>query len=449
MENKENKKAVKAKTKMKMINENAAGIDVASKEHWVSVPEGRDENPTRCFGAFTEDLHRLARWLKRCKITTVAMESTGVYWQNLFFLLQDYGFEVYLVNAHHVKNVSGRKTDVKDAEWIQQLHTFGLLSNSFQPDNYTRSLRTYGRHRKSLLKQTGRYVQQMQKALEQMNIKLPAVIRDLTGKTGMSIIEAIVEGERSPTVLAAFRDKRIRASEDTVRKSLEGHWREEFLFLLQQAYQSYCHLQEQVGACDKRIESLLAEKKPLQNGGAKRSATKKKHNKNAPSFDLHGYLKAHFGVDITAIDGMSVLTGLTILSETGCDYSKWPTKKQYLSWLNLVPNNKISGGKVLSSKVMKKKNTAGQAYRNAASSLWNNKGPLGDYYRGQRARNGGKAAVIATANKLASIVYTMIRKQVEYDEDVIIKMNWKHRQNKLLKMKRNVQKLEDELREAA
>jgi len=226
------KKSEKKVVKMLLINPNSAAIDVGSREHWVAVSPDRDPEPVRPFGTFTKDLHELARWLKQCSITTVAMESTGIYWQNLFLLLEDYGFEVYLVNAHHVKNVSGRKTDDEDAEWIQKLHSCGLLNNSFQPDNYTRKLRSYTRHRHNLIRQASRYVQHMQKSLEQMNIKLATVISDLTGKTGMLIVEAILNGNRDAKYLATFKDRRIKASKETIIKSLEGYWREEYLFTL-------------------------------------------------------------------------------------------------------------------------------------------------------------------------------------------------------------------------
>lgn len=397
-----------------MLNPNAAGIDIGSTEHWMAVPEDRDTERVRRFTAFICDLHQIARWLKKCGVTTVAMESTGIYWLNLYLLLEDFGFEVFLVNARNVKNVSGRKTDMSDAEWIQKLHSCGLLSNSFQPDNHTRELRTYTRHRQNLIRQASRYLQHMQKSMEQMNLKLHKVIRDLAGKRGMSIVSAILDGERDTEILADLRDRCIRASKETIMKSLEGTWREEYLFTLQQAYNAYHFAHNQIRQCDEKIEEALKERKPIEIIGKDKNPPKKRRkpkNKNTPKFDVDSHLKAQLGVDITQIDGINSLSGLNILGEMGNDFSKWPTRKQFLSWLNLVPNNKQSGGKIISSHLTNKKNTAGHIFRKCGSCLWKSKGPLGDYYRIQRAKNGGKAAAIATGNKLASIVYTMVTRQ--------------------------------------
>ena len=242
-----------------IVNPNAAGIDISTKEHYVAVSEGHSKEDVRCFQSFTEDLHELARWLQECKVETIAMESTGVYWYHLYTVLLDYGFEVYLVNAYHVKNVPGRKSDISDARWLQKLHSFGLLNGCFQPDNPTRSLRNYVRQRKQLIEQISREVQRMQKALEQMNIKLNNVIRDLQGKTGMAIITSILAGERDPHVLAQHRDPRIRASKEKLLKSLVGNWREEQLFNLKQAYNHYIFLQGQLVECDKECERLVRE----------------------------------------------------------------------------------------------------------------------------------------------------------------------------------------------
>jgi transposase len=436
---------------MPMLNPNAAGIDIGSTEHWVAVPEGRDEEIVKSFSAFTTDLHRIARWLQYCGVTTVAMESTGIYWQNLFLLLEDYGFEVFLVNARHVKNVSGRKTDVSDAEWIQRLHSCGLLSNSFQPDNYTRRLRSYTRHRQNLIRHTSRYLQHMQKSMEQMNLKLHKVIRDLAGKTGMAIVQAILDGERDAELLSELREGGIKASKETIIKSLQGTWREEYLFTLRQAHEAYQFAHKQIQQCDEKIEKTLQEK---DNGKitprlTDRSRKKKKINKNTPKFDVDSYLIKQFGVDITQVDGIDSLSGINILGEIGSDFSKWPTKKQFLSWLNLVPNNKKSGGKLISSHLINKKNLAGQIFRKCGSCLWKSKGPMGDYYRLQRAKNGGKAAAIATANKLATIVYTMVTQQVEYDETILIKMKQHSQQRRLLNLQKKVTHLQKELEQVA
>ncbi|MCL6220979.1 IS110 family transposase [Zunongwangia pacifica] len=445
-------KRKKETVEMALLNPNAAGIDVGSTEHWVAIPEGRDSEKTRRFTAFTCDLHQIARWLKKCGITTIAMESTGTYWLNLFLLLEDYGFEVFLVNARNVKNVSGRKTDMSDAEWIQKLHSCGLLSNSFQPDHYTRELRTYTRHRQNLIRQASRYLQHMQKSMEQMNLKLHKVIRDLAGKTGMLIISAILNGERDTAILSELRDRCIRASKETIMKSLEGTWREEYLFTLQQAYDAYRFVHEQIRQCDEKIERALREREPvaiLHKQKFEPAKKSKRKNRNTPKFDVDGYLKTQLGVDITQIDGIDSLSGLNILGEIGTDFNKWPTRKQFLSWLNLVPNNKQSGGKLISSHLMNKKNTAGHIFRKCGSCLWKSKGPLGDYYRIQRAKNGGKAAAIATGNKLASIVYTMVKQQVEYDESILVKMKRNSQEKRLSNLKKKVAIIQKELEEVA
>jgi len=270
----------------KLVNLNAAGIDISSKEHVVAVPEDREEKSVRTFPGFTRDLHQLAKWLKECKIETIAMESTGVYWYDLYTILLDYGFEVYLVNAYHVKNVPGRKSDVSDARWLQELHTFGLLRGSFQPDNITRSLRNYVRQRKNIIRQMTRETQRMQKALEQMNIKLNNVIRDLNGKTGTKIITKILEGERNPKILAQYRDWRIKASEQTLIKSLEGNWREEQIFNLQLAYNHYCFLQDQLKVCDLESEKTIKKMSTLSNP---KEVVKIKKSKNNPNWLYSNY----------------------------------------------------------------------------------------------------------------------------------------------------------------
>jgi transposase len=423
----------------KIVNPNAAGIDISSKEHYVAVPEGRSDEDVRCFQSFTEDLHELARWLQKCKVETVAMESTGVYWYHLYTILLDYGFEVYLVNAYYVKNVPGRKSDVSDARWLQQLHSFGLLRGSFQPDNLTRSLRNYVRQRKQLIEQIAREVQRMQKALEQMNIKLNNVIRDLQGKTGMAIITCILAGERNPQVLAQHRDPRIRASKEKLCKSLEGNWREEQLFNLKQAYDHYNFLQGQLAECDKECERLVREmsdedtpKKEIKSG---------QKIKNSPNFNASQYLYEALGVDVTEIYGMQSSTALTIFSEIGPGLKeKFPSEKQFLAWLNVVPDNKITGGKVISSRVKRKKNKAGLAFRDAANGLWNAKNPLGDYLRRKKAISGSRRAVVATARKIASIYYKMVTEKADFDPQVLQNKSCEYLERKLQNLERSILK---------
>lgn len=399
----------------KIINLNSAGIDISSKEHYVAVPEGRSKEDVRCFKSFTIDLHQLAKWLIECKVETVAMESTGVYWYHLYTILLDYGIEVYLVNAYHVKNVPGRKSDVSDARWLQQLHSFGLLRSCYQPDNITRSLRNFVRQRKLIIKQMSSETMRMQKALEQMNIKLNNVIRDINGKTGNVIISKILEGERDPNVLAKYKDPRIKASKEILVKSLEGNWREEQIFNLRMAYNHYQFLQEQLSKCDEQSEKIISK---MSNASIpEKNISPCRKQKNKPNFNVKKQLYYALGVDVTEIYGMNETTALTVFSETGVNLKdKFPSEKQFLSWLNVVPDNKITGGKVISSRVKKKKNKAGQAFRDAANALWKSHNPLGDYLRRKKAKSGGRQAIVATARKIASIYYKLVTEQVEFDK---------------------------------
>lgn len=404
-----------------LINLNAAGIDVSAKEHYVAVPEDRDTESIRCFKSFTRDLHLMAEWLLKCKIKTIAMESTGVYWYHLYTVLLDYGFEVSLVNAYHVKNVPGRKSDVSDARWLQRLHSFGLLSPCFQPDNLTRELRNSTRQRKSIIEDMSIQTQRMQKALELMNIKLNNVIRDINGKTGHNIVSAILAGETNAEVLASYADYRIKATKEELIKSLEGNWRKEQLFNLKQAYDHINFLQQQLKECDNQTEQILdqfsrltKDVKPLPKGVK---------SKNSPEFNAKQYLYDIIGVDVTKIYGLQETNALTIFSETGCNLAeKFPTEKQFLSWLNVVPDNKITGAKVISSKVRKKKNKAGQAFRDSANTLWRANNPWGDYLRIKKAKSGSRQAVVATAKKIASVYYKMVVEKVDFD-DAKIKKN--------------------------
>jgi len=417
-------------------NPNAAGIDFSSREHVVAVPKYQTEHSVRTFGTFTEDLHRLAKWLTSCNVKTIAMESTGVYWYHLYTVLLDYGFEVYLVNAYYVKNVPGRKSDISDAQWLQELHSFGLLKACFQPDNLTRTLRNYVRLRKSIIEQMGSEVQRMQKALEQMNIKLNNVIRELTGKTGMAIIEAILSGERSPVALAKNRDYRIKASEQVIVKSLTGNWREEQIFNLQMAYEHYCFLQNQLKKCDKESEKTI--KKMSGSSTKQKEIKEKKKAKNSLNFNASQYLYNALGVDITQIFGVKETTGLTIVSETGINLKEtFPSEKQFLNWLNVVPDNKITGGKVISSRVRKKKNKAGFAFRDAANALWRAQNPLGDYLRRKKARSGSKQAIVSTARKIAAIYYKMVTEKVEFDPQYLKQKTKQYLEQKLIDLEIN------------
>lgn len=407
---------------MAVVNPNAAGIDIGDTIHAVAVPKDRDQQHVRIFGSMSCDLEEIVCWLEKCGVDTIAMESTGVYWKPLFNYLIRHGFEVYLVNAQHVRNVSGRKTDQHDADWLQQLHSCGLLKSSYLPDNKQEILRTLVRHRRTPMEESSRFVLRMEKALELMNIKLHTVISDVMGKTGKAIVEAIIAGERKAVNFLPFIDWRIKADHGIIEKSLEGNWREEQLFTLEQNYTCYKFFQERIAACEKEIEAQLQQYAVLKTEGevpvvnVKKADDKpKKKNKNAPKFDARSYLTTILGVDVLSIYGLSEVGALEILAETGTDMSKWHSEKHFVSWLNLCPNNKISGGKMISSRLMKKKaNPASQAFRMAANSVQRSDHWLGDYFRQKKSKGGNKYAIVATANKIATIYYKMVRNKEEF-----------------------------------
>ena len=394
---------------LSQLNLNAAGIDVGASSHFVAVPADRTEQPVQEFEAFTADLYRLADWLAECRVETVVMESTGVYWIPLFGVLEERGFQVMLVDPRRIKNVPGRKTDVQDCQWLQQLHTYGLLSGAFRPDEDIRRLRSYLRQRAMLVEYASQHVQHMQKALTQMNVKLQNVIRDITGKTGMDIIEAIVKGERSPRRLAQLRDPRIKADEATIAKSLRGHWREEHIFELSQALALYRMYQDKIAECDREIEAQLERFEDRSDGEPPAPNGKKRNQKNAPRFDVQGQLYRMTGVDLTRIDGVDAHTALKVVSEVGTDMTKWPSAKHFASWLGLSPNNRITGGRVMSSKTKASGNRAAAALRLAANALHRSDSALGAFLRRKKAHLGAPKAITATAHKLARIIYSMLR----------------------------------------
>jgi transposase len=417
------KKKKNLTVEMVMVNPNAAGIDIGSSMHAVAVPPGRDKICVKEFGTFTCDLKLIAQWLHKCDIDTVAMESTGVYWKQLFAVLVQEGFEVYLVNSKNTKNVSGRKTDEDDAMWIQRLHSCGLLKTSFLPDDQTESLRSLVRHRRSLTSDSSRYILRMQKAMEMMNIKVHTVISNIVGKTGTAIVEAIIKGERNAENFLPFIDRRIKADSGEILKSLEANWRQEHLFLLEQSYTLYKFLQQQIALCDKQIEMILQQYVAVREEGVLEPVaptpscpTKgKRKNKNAPIFNTAAYLRKIHQVDVLEIFGISETCALEILGETGTDLSKWETENKFVSWLNLCPNNKISGGKLISSNLLRKKpNLASQAFRTAANGLQRSDNWLGDYFRKKKAQGGNKYAIVATARKIALIYYKMVRYKIGF-----------------------------------
>ena len=397
-----------------LTHPNAAGIDIGSASHFVAVPPDRDDEPVREFASFTADLSRLADWLDACNVDTVAMESTGVYWIPLYELLELRGFTVLLVNARHVKNVSGRKSDVLDCQWLQQLMSYGLLHGAFRPAEQVCVLRSLTRQRAMILRSQGRFVQHMQKALTQMNIQLANVISDVAGETGQKILRAIVAGERDGLALARLKNSRIRASEDEIAQSLQGSWRAEHLFALKQALDAFDFCGTQLAECDAQIQAQLQalhvrEDEPAQ--GKKRGRAR-----NAPKFDLRTQLFQMCGVDLTRIDGIDVTTALVVLSEVGADMSKFPSDKHFASWLGLCPGTKITGGKVMSGKTKRCANRAAQALRLAAAALRSSQSALGAYYRRMCARMDKPKAVTAAAHKLARLIYAMLTKGEEYTD---------------------------------
>jgi len=408
------RKETRLKGHLDCVNLFAAGIDIGSISHFVAVPQELDDRPVREFSCFTRDLIRLADWLIQVGIQTVAMESTGIYWIPLYEILEERGFEVLLVNAHHVKNVPGRKSDVQDCQWIQQLHTHGLLRGCFRTPENGIALRAYMRQRETLVRKASEPIQHMQKALRQMNLLLDNVVTDITGKTGMGIINAILAGERNPAKLAKLRDGRCKHDEETIASSLEGHYRNEHLFSLQQAVELYNFYQQQIFACDAAIENELASLESKGNQAGLQTTKKKRRNKSSLNFDVHSELYRLTGVDLTSIDGMNENSVLKVLAETGIDMSHWPTEKHFSSWLGLSPTNKITGGKVLSSKTRPTANRAAAAFRMSAYTLHGSNSALGAYYRRQRARLGAPKAITATAHKLARTFYSMLKNGTEY-----------------------------------
>jgi transposase len=405
-----------------LLEANAAGIDIGAREVFVAVPSDRDDNPVRVFATFTEDLNEMARWLVNCRITTVAMESTGVYWIPLYDVLEQYGIKPCLVDARNMKNVPGRRTDWHECQWLQYLHSVGLLRAAFRPEADVCAVRVLMRHCSDLAEMSHQHVQHMHKALTQMNLQIHHVISDITGLTGLAIVDAILDGHRDPAELAKLRDPHIRASEETMRKSLVGNWRLEHLFTLKQARQMYQHYREQIRACEQEIEKLVVRfqprvdpvERPLPPDRKKRYRSRKsKGAGQSACFDMRMESYKLFGVDVTQIPGL-LLMALRLFSEVGRDMSRWPTAAHFVSWLALCPDNDISGGRVLWTG-RRAKNPAGQIFRLAAYSLHHDETPLGEYLRRMKSKLGPAAATTATAHKIAIIFYTMVKNQVEYD----------------------------------
>lgn len=407
------KKRTSLPSRLRRINSDAAGIDIGSQEHYVAVPADRAEQPVRTFGCLTPQLHCMARWLKDCRIETVAMESTGVYWIPVVQVLEAYGLECLLVDAAAVSNVPGRETDVDDCQWIQQLHSFGLLRGAFRPGAKIEPLRSYWRQREGLVAQCGRQIQLMHKAMEQMNVQLHKVLSDVSGVSGMRIMKAILSGKRDPAALAALCDCRVHADAETVAMALTGDYHEHHLFALAQAMDSYEFHQAKLAECDGRIQKYMAETFPTQidpdDPTADPPEPSPKPRKNQVGFDLGRELYRIAGVDLTRIDGISTLTAQTIVSEIGFDVSRFANERRFASWLGLCPHNRITGGRIRSRRTRKVTNRVADALRLAAQSLHRSKSALGAFYRRMRTKLGAPKAITAAAHKLARLVYRMLK----------------------------------------
>jgi transposase len=420
------------------LHPHAAGIDVGAREIYGAVPPGTCARSVRCFATFTEDLHALRDWLKACGVTTVAMEATGVYWIPLFQILEAAGLEVCLVNARHCKNLPGRKTDVQDCQWLQHLHAVGLLRGSFRPVDQVCAVRAILRHRDGLVRGASRCVSHLHKSLTQMNVQLQHVISDLTGVTGLAILEAILAGERDPQTLAALKDRRIKASRDVIAKSLEGDWRAEHLFTLRQTYELWQKYQALITECDEEIAALLKAFDSRAEPADLPALAKASHNqaqKNEPLFGVRQECYRVLGVDLTAVPGLAGPTVLVLLGELGPGFAeKFPTAKHFGSWLGLCPDNRITGGKIYSVKTRDVKSRVAEALRLAARSLWRAQNYFGDLYRRWKARLGGPKAITAMAHKLARILWHLLKYKEPFNPEVFAKEEGKMKRKKLTRL---------------
>jgi transposase len=458
--------------RLEILRPDAAGIDCAAEEHYIAVPPDRvraGEPTVRCFSAFTEGLDAAVDWLKACRITTVAMESTGVYWIPLHQKLEAAGIEVYLVNARHVRHVPGRKTDVQDSQWLRQLHRFGLLNASFRPQELVCRLRSLHRHRDNLVSSSASEIQHMQKALQQMNLHLHHVVSDITGLTGLRIIDAILAGQRDPEQLVKLRDKRVyKSTPRQMQAALVGDYRAEHLFVLNQSLQAYRFYQARIEECDREIEPLLeklaqqveAASTKLNFDGLKPSSSKdgattpepltesesacglrakrkRKPRANEPKIDLAGLLERICGIDLTKVVGLHVLNVLLIVSEIGVDMSKWRNPKAFCSWLGLCPGNKISGGKLLDSRTRQVANRVADALRLAAQSAGRTETCLGIFYRRKLAHLGAPKATTATARKLACLIYHLLKYKQPYQEPDPVLYQLRLKKSALTKLQRH------------
>ena len=433
-------KGKRAPEPLDVINRRAAGVDIGATFHVVAVPADLDDDSVRSFRSFTSDLTCLADWLVSLGITTVAMESTGIYWVPVYEILEARGLDVVLVNARDAKNVPGRKTDVNDAQWIQQLHSYGLLRASFRPTQAIVALRAYLRHRERMTEYAASHVQHMQKALMQMNLQLHHVVSDITGVTGLKILRAIVAGERDPMVLAQHRDVRCKSSIETIRGALTGNYQREHVFALRQALELYDTYQSKVQDCDVEVERSLRALEPPESSPVPAHG-KRKPQKNEPAFDVQSVLQTVLGVDLTQIDGIGPYSALRIVAECGTDMARWPTAKHFTSWLTLAPGSKISGGRVLSSRTRRSTNRAATLLRLAATSIGRTHTALGAFFRRLAVRTGKAKAVTATARKIAVLLYNMLRHGMVYVDPGTTYYEERYRQRTLENLRRRADAL--------
>jgi len=404
---------------MEQVYPNAAGLDIGASEIMVAIPADREGETVRGFGTYTPDLRDLANWLQSQGVTHVAMESTGVYWIPIFELLEERGFSVIVVNARQIKHVPGRKSDVQDCQWIQRMHSYGMLRGSFRPEAEIVTLRTYLRQRDNLIEERAKQIQYMEKALLQMNLQLGQVVSDLTGKTGLAILRAIVAGEHRPTELAKLRQGRLQHTQEDLVKALSGHYRQEYVFVLKQALMMFDTYTQRVAECDQEIQAWLNEIKPEPPTDFPPLPPDPKpnsHCKNGPSYDARAAWYALTGVDLTTIPGINQNLLQKILGEVGIDLTRFPTEKDFCSWLGLAPHNAISGGRVLYSHTLKNHNRAGQAFRLAAQAVSRGKTVYSEFYRRVRARSGSKEAIVATAHKIARTFYFMLKRRQPFNQ---------------------------------
>lgn len=432
---------------MSQVNKDAAGVDIGAVEIVACVAGKNSTQIVKGFGNYTVDLQSIGMWMKEHNVKTVAMESTGVYWIPLFEVLESMGFKCLLISSRSLRRVPGRKSDIEDAQWIQTLHSYGLLESSFRPQADLVALRTMLRHRAQLLEHRAPHIQHMQKALLQMNVQLSQALSDVMGETGQSIIRAIVKGERSPQLLAGFRDPGCKKSEEEIGKALTGTWREEHLFVLKQSLELYDFYTRQLEVCDKEIDRVYAMIRPDWETGELPPIPKKKqktHSKNAPesAWEIRKHLKRINGVDLSLVDGFGVSLAQTVTMEVGSDVGdKFPTEKNFCSWLGLAPKHEISGGKVLKNKILKTKNRAGQAFRMAAQSAKNSDSVFGVMYKRFRARQGPAQATVSTAHAIARVVYRMLKYKVEYEAISVNEYEQKYEEQQVKYFKKKAAKL--------